>query len=161
MRERPTGFRSRASQATESLRRSYRPDQVRLLLVGESPPASGRFFYRANSMLFRATRDAFARAYDCDWLTGRDFFEFFQSLGCYLDDLCLEPVNKDDDLDREQKRRQGVPSLAGRIKKYAPLAIASVMREIHQYVAEAAARASGRSVTVASLPFPTESRESW
>jgi hypothetical protein len=35
----------------ESLRQSYRPQQVRVLFVGESPPAGGTFFYRANSNL--------------------------------------------------------------------------------------------------------------
>jgi hypothetical protein len=31
----------------ERLRRRYRPEPVRVLLVGESPPASGRHFYAA------------------------------------------------------------------------------------------------------------------
>jgi hypothetical protein len=31
----------------EILRRSFRPARVRVLFVGESPPASGRFFSQA------------------------------------------------------------------------------------------------------------------
>ena len=139
---------------TESLRRSYRPEQVRLLLVGESPPASGRFFYRANSSLYRATREAFARVYERDWSTDSEFLEFFQSLGCYLDDLCLEPIDKHDDLDREEKRKLAVPSLAARIKSYDPERIASVMYEIHGHVCRAASLAGMERAVAASLPFP-------
>jgi hypothetical protein len=43
----------------ERLRRRYRPARVRLLFIGESPPASGRFFYRQDSGLYGAIRDAF------------------------------------------------------------------------------------------------------
>jgi hypothetical protein len=40
---------------TEVLRGRYRPDVIRVLLVGESPPAGGTFFYAANYNLYRAT----------------------------------------------------------------------------------------------------------
>ena len=43
----------------ERLRRQYRPEHIRLLFIGESPPASGRFFYRRDSGLYRAIRDTF------------------------------------------------------------------------------------------------------
>jgi hypothetical protein len=45
----------------ERLRLRYRPVLIRLLFIGESPPASGRFFYRQDSGLYRAIRDAFRR----------------------------------------------------------------------------------------------------
>ena len=35
-----------AEAARERLRRRYRPARVRILFVGEAPPASGRFFYQ-------------------------------------------------------------------------------------------------------------------
>ena len=35
------------------------PSSLQLLFIGESPPASGRFFYRGDSGLYRAMRDAF------------------------------------------------------------------------------------------------------
>jgi hypothetical protein len=41
----------------EALRESFRPKPIRILFVGEAPPASGRFFYSANSGLYRAMRD--------------------------------------------------------------------------------------------------------
>jgi len=139
---------------TESLRRSYRPEQVRLLLVGESPPASGRFFYCANSILFYATRDAFARAYAREWATGGEFLEFFKSLGCYLDDLCLHPVNDLPWSERVEARSAAEEGLAGRIGEYAPQAVASVMYEIHGHVCRAASLAGMERAVAASLPFP-------
>ncbi len=140
----------------ESLRRSYKPDRVRLLLVGESPPASGLFFYCANSGLYRATRDAFARVYGHDWSAWGGFLGFFKSLGCYLDDLCLKPVDAMSRSARRERRRLGVPALTERVREYAPLAIASVMRGIHECVTEAAAQGCGGSITVDSLPFPRQ-----
>src|SRR5215475_10648558 len=44
----------------EALRESFRPERIRLLFIGEAPPASGRFFYSRNSGLYRAMREAFA-----------------------------------------------------------------------------------------------------
>ena len=48
--------------AREGLRNRYCPDSVRILFVGKSPPASGRFFYQADSGLYRAVREAFVAA---------------------------------------------------------------------------------------------------
>jgi hypothetical protein len=36
----------------EALRLSYKPEHIKILFVGESAPASGKFFYKGNSMLF-------------------------------------------------------------------------------------------------------------
>ncbi|MFB3882518.1 MAG: hypothetical protein ACE149_14720 [Armatimonadota bacterium] len=140
--------------ATESVRRRYRPDRVRLLLVGESAPARGQFFYRANSLLYRATRDAFTRVYESSLCSGYEFLRFFQSLGCYLDDLCLHPVNGLAWSERVKARQVAVQSLADRIGSYAPPAIASVMYEIHDHVRQAASLAGIEHGVAASLPFP-------
>jgi hypothetical protein len=40
----------------EHLREQFRPSPVELLFVGESLPASGRFFYRRDSGLFRTIK---------------------------------------------------------------------------------------------------------
>jgi hypothetical protein len=49
---------ARRAIGREHLRKHYRPDRVRILFVGESPPASGRFFYQADSGLYRAATAA-------------------------------------------------------------------------------------------------------
>src|SRR5258708_15513474 len=89
---RPVQIDAKASVARERLRKRYRPDRVRILFVGESPPASGRFFYQADSGLYRAVRDTFLTAFPP--LQKTAFLDSFRSLGCYLVDLCGEPVDK-------------------------------------------------------------------
>jgi hypothetical protein len=78
----------------EELRLSYKPDKVRLLFVDESRPAGTTFFYRANSNLYRYTRQAFSNVFQFGDDPQFSFLAFFKRLGCYLDDLCLRPANK-------------------------------------------------------------------
>ncbi|MEW6230545.1 MAG: hypothetical protein AB1700_21080, partial [Bacillota bacterium] len=46
-------------EMVEQKRQNYQPRDVRVLLIGESPPANGTFFYSGNSNLARYTREAF------------------------------------------------------------------------------------------------------
>jgi len=57
------GAESKSADSRELLRERYCPTRVRLLFVGEAPPASGLFFYRADSGLYRAIRSAFVSAF--------------------------------------------------------------------------------------------------
>lgn len=43
----------------ERQRRRYKPKEVRVLFIGESPPEGGTFFYLANSKLYRHTKSRF------------------------------------------------------------------------------------------------------
>jgi hypothetical protein len=63
-----------------------------MLFVGESPPASGRLFYHADSGLYRAIRQTFLSALPD--LKDADFLESFRQLDCYLVDLCGSPVDR-------------------------------------------------------------------
>src|SRR6516164_10422943 len=81
-------------ESRERLRRQYRPRRVRILFVGEAPPASGRFFYRADSGLYRAIRDTFMTAFPSLRSSNGEFLEAFCEMGCYLVDLCGEPVDQ-------------------------------------------------------------------
>src|SRR5215475_11337716 len=96
----PYDSEAKASIATEYLRRRYRPHRVRVLFVGEAPPASGRFFYRADSGLYRAVRDTFISAFPN--LEKARFLESFRALECYLVDLCEQPVDR---MDRKARQR--------------------------------------------------------
>jgi hypothetical protein len=143
----------------ESLRQQHRPQQVRVLLIGESPPVGGTFFYAANSNLFRYTREAFEQATGRRWKTGSDFLDYFVDQGFYLDDLCTEPVNG---MDRRQRRRccrSSVPGLANRLKEMAPIAVALTPKSIKREVARALDLA-GYDITPVALPFPAMSWQS-
>lgn len=136
----------------EALRRQYRPDSIRVLFIGESPPAGGTFFYAANSNLYRHTRDAFARVYTLD--PGKPFLQRFQTLGCYLDDLCLEPVNHLSNAQRRAKYQEYAPALTDRLRKYQQQALISVKKSIEGQVRQAASRAGLQDRPLYSLPFP-------
>jgi len=142
---------ARRLMARERLRKRYRPDRVRILFVGESPPASGRFFYQADSGLHRAVRETFFRAFPS--LRNTEFLSSFCSVGCYLVDLCRDPV---DNMTRDARRhacRRGETRLAQKIRALRPQTIVTVVRSIRANVKRAQEHAdwSGRHL---ELPYP-------
>ena len=140
-----------AMRVRESLRRRYRPDEVRLLFVGEAPPASGRFFYQGDSGLYRAVRDTFIAA--CPSLEKDEFLEAFRDLGCYLVDLCGEPVDRMAQPARISICHAGERRLARTIRKLRPMLIVTVVRSIRDSVKRAEIQA-GWSGTNIELPYP-------
>ena len=142
----------------ERSRRRYLPSPVRVLFVGESPPAGGTFFYDANSKLYRETKRAFEAAFPevrsrLRGMGEAEFLNVFKELGCYLDDLCAEPVNGFSPIERIAARRAGEADLARRIRRLKPQAIVGVMIGIGENVARACQK-TGTSVPYRLLPFP-------
>jgi len=137
--------------ARERLRRQYRPAHVRLLFVGEAPPASGRFFYQADSGLYRAMRHTFVEAFPS--LEDADFLEAFRGLGCYLVDLCATPVDR---LAAEQRQRlcvTGEVRLSRMLKQLQPDIVITVVRSIAANVKRAEDRANWTGKHF-ELPYP-------
>ena len=142
---------SASVRSREHLRKRYRPERVRVLFVGEAPPASGRFFYQANSGLYRAIRDTFLAAFPS---LGKDeFLESFRALGCYLVDLCGKPVDQMDKQSRERICQASEGRLARRLRQLRPKIIVTVVRSIESSVRRAEARAKWSGMKVA-LPYP-------
>ena len=140
-----------ASRLRERLRKRYIPDPVRILFVGESPPASGRFFYQADSGLYRAVRDTFATAFRL--LPKSGFLDSFRSLGCYLVDLCGQPVDHMTRDARECACRAGEVRLTRTIRELHPQIMVATVKSIRQNVRRAQARA-GWSGVYLELPYP-------
>jgi hypothetical protein len=135
----------------EGLRRRYRPSRVRVLFVGEAPPSSGRFFYQRDSGLYRALRQAFLAALPRE--PARDFLLTFRARGCYLVDLCGEPV---DDLDAEARaalRRAGEAALARTIRRLRPETVVTLVRAIVPNVRRAEADAGWEGERL-DVPYP-------
>jgi hypothetical protein len=122
-----------AMNKLEDLRRSFRPDRITTLFVGESAPRSGKFFYSQNSGLYRAVKLAF----HCEG----DFLTAFRAKGFYLDDLSLVPVNGMAPTERRRQCEASIDSLTGRLKDYMPQAIVILVRSIDTWVREAAKQA--------------------
>jgi hypothetical protein len=124
---------------------------LKLLFIGESPPASGRFFYQQDSGLYRAIRDTFRIADPA--ITDANFLTVFQGAGCYLIDLCGRPV---DQLGAEERRaacRAGEARLARMLEELQPREIVVMVRSIRRNVEQACLR-SGWDGPVLELPYP-------
>jgi hypothetical protein len=147
----------------ERTRRRYKPDasDIRVLFIGESPPAGGTFFYYGNSKLYLATREAFERAIPA-LRREDDFLDAFERLGCYLEDLSLVPVNHLDLKDREQRRErralraEGIKPLARRMRPWSPRVVAPVVLDMVKTgdIAETLRLAGRADAERADLPFP-------
>ena len=129
----------------ENLRANYQPDNIRVLFIGESPPASGKFFYCENSTLYYATKEAFNNP--------SNFLIKFQNRGFFIDDLVLFPINRFDDVKRKAVRLDHQDELAARLMKYQPVAVVTVMKGIKSHV-DTAIELAGLSVINYALPFP-------
>lgn len=141
----------KAILARERLRRRYRPTPVRLLFVGEAPPASGRFFYQADSGLYRAVRDAFVMAFPI--ISETDFLESFHAMDCYLVDLCGRPVDRLTSRQRKQACVGGELRLGKMLMQLQPRVIVTVVRSIAGNVRRARQRVSWAG-TLLELPYP-------
>jgi len=135
----------------ERLRRRYRPSVVRLLFIGESPPASGRFFYQRDSGLYRAIRDAF-RVIDPS-ITDEGFLTVFQATGCYLIDTCTDPVDHLDAHSRRAACLASESSLSRRIGRLQPASIVTLLRSIRANVGRALVEARWHG-PILEVPYP-------
>lgn len=136
----------------EEIRLGFKPDIVRVLLVGESAPVAGTFFYTGDS-LCKYTQTAFANVLpEVRAKTWQEFLIFFQQSGFYLDDLCLVPVNGLDKTSRQQNLISSIPSLASRIKTYSASDIIVLLKGIEKYVLRAVTL-SGIRANIHTVPF--------
>jgi hypothetical protein len=117
------------------------------------------FFYCGNSNLYRYTEEAFATAFDRQFGPGEEFLKFFAGLGCYLDDLCVVPVNHLDRKQRELQRTTDITSLSSRLRRTSPQVIAVVMKAIEPHVLQAVGQAGFGRIPVFALPFPAQGNQ--
>ena len=139
---------------TEDIRNSFRPKKIRLLLIGESPPSGGKFFY-VHSPMTSYTARAFEKAHKRDFSSQdqTEFLEYFKTCGCYLDDVCHFPIDGFDDEKRKQALAENVPALTARLKDFRPEAIAIVLKKVETHVRVAIVLAEIKP-EVFVLPFP-------
>jgi hypothetical protein len=141
----------------EELRRSYRPDKIKILLVGESAPVSGKFFYRKSAMTTFTAR-VFESVYGQAFEDTADFLRCFKANGCYLDDLSLVPVNAMGPVARGRALRESIQSLAKRIIEMEPQVVVAVLRKIGPHVRQAV-QFAGLPIVFRSLPFPGQGHQ--
>jgi hypothetical protein len=142
----------------ELLREKFRPRCTRVLFIGESRPANGTFFYRGDSRLAKYTCEAFGPQ-DGPIPEMSSFLERFRALGCFLVDLCPQPVNHLARRERRRAHRDGESVLASTLSNLRPLAIVVVMTAIAQSVARATQMAGIATTPRDVLPFPAQGHE--
>jgi hypothetical protein len=130
----------------EIIRRSFRPQRITTLFVGESAPYGENFFYRENSQVYAHMKEAFGGE--------KNFLEQFKAKGYFLDDLILQPVNQMDRRIRRQLRFENITSLAERISDYRPANVVILMMAIEPMVRDAVAKAGLSDCPVYATPFP-------
>ncbi|MDR3560586.1 MAG: hypothetical protein P4N59_03955 [Negativicutes bacterium] len=142
-----------SDKSIEQIRLSYKPERIKVLLVGESAPDAGTFFYKADT-LCGYTQKAFARVFDdAVGISGYDFLDYFEAKGCYLDDLCLMPVDAMGKTERKSCWQAGVPQLAKRLAEYKPDVVIAILLSIKDYVREACDRAKLDNAIRFAIPF--------
>ena len=122
----------------ETLRHSYLPTVCKVVLIGESAPDGGNFFYKGDT-LCTYTKEAFCIAFPDANIPNDNmmFLNFFRDHGFYLDDLSLITINNAGPQTRQQHNREGVPALANRLKDYKPEVVICIMLAISDYVKDA------------------------
>jgi hypothetical protein len=133
----------------DELRAAYRPSAIRVLFVGEAPPAGGTFFYAANSQVYRYLKEVLEP--HLGWPT--DFLAAFAARGYFLDDLVTEPVDHIPLGERTPIFRKSVPLLAHRLREYRPQLIVTVLKRIEDHVEESR-QVAGIEAPHYKVPFP-------
>jgi hypothetical protein len=142
----------------DGLRRRYRPDETSVLFVGESPPYRRTFFYdNEHRSKLRSFTEGAMREVLGDRI-GLDFLASFRRLGCYLDDLCLAPINqiKDQRL-RRAARVECQPKLAERLRSTPHRVMVGIGIGCTDNFTAAAAAGVAQPAVI--LPFPARPRD--
>lgn len=150
-------------------RRKYRPRKVRFLFIAESPPSSGGFFYFAKTIgkdhLFRETMKALEV-----WprnepmrkgIDKRAMLRRFQSMGFYLLDTCVFPVDKLRPIERRKAVLSQTPRLVNDVIQADPTHVLIVKSSIFTPVSNAlrSARLSARVLNTGPVPFPSHGNQ--
>jgi hypothetical protein len=140
-----------------------------VLLIAESPPSSGGYFYTEKAIgkdhLFRETMKALElwpvdrpMRKGCD---KRPMLERFRSLGFFLIDTCELPVDKMSLGQRRLYTAQGALTLPNRVKRFDPAGILIVKKTVFSPVRQALSMAGfeNRILNKKSLPFPSHGNQ--
>ena len=132
----------------EKVRNYFKPEKLRILFVGESPPRIN-FFYQRKGPLYKATKKAFFAVFG----TQEDFLKFFKDKGCWLEDLLKERGEKVTN-SKSKEIEEGIERISKIIRDEKPETVIIVIKRI-EYFARRAIKRSGVEVKSDFLPFPT------
>jgi len=114
----------------------YKPEKVKILLIGEAPGKADKNFYLANTNLFRTVYAAFKELYG-GFSSAEEFLQFFKTAGCFLDHLSSEHTERHDLTKRKLERQNGIVSLSERLKIHQPETVIILMKALEKQVRQA------------------------
>ena len=138
---------------SEDIRKTYKPNKIKIFFTGESIPVGGNFFYIGDSLTDH-TKQAFEIAFRRSFFDYEDFLNFFKQMNCYLDDLSLIPVNHMESKKREKTLKKSVNSFSKKLDSYSPEIIIIIMKKIKKHVLEAVGKSNLDNVCIHTLTYP-------
>ncbi len=145
------------------LRERYRPQRLRILLIGESPPDPGdserRFFYSPRltyDNLYRGVAQAvYGNRDDVDIRDKPRVLELLRDDGFWLIDAADDPINKATPSRRSESIRSAVPGLVARCRTLAPeLGVIICHGAVYDLTATPLRVGGVRVLHEDALPFP-------
>ncbi len=115
---------------------SYKPEKVKILLIGEAPGRDDKNFYLGNTNLYRTVFAAFKQLYG-NFNSSEEFLQFFKAAGCFLDHLSLEHSERHDLPKRKLERQKGIIGLSGRLTVHQPETVIILMKALEKQVQQA------------------------
>jgi hypothetical protein len=152
----------------EDLREAYRPDHLKVLFIGESPPDPGdgerRFFYAPTlSQHDNLLRNLAEAIYGDDVLeraTKVEVLERFREDGYWLIDALRRPINKAKKEDRRARIKAAVPALVTRCKELAPeYGVVICIKDVYEEAIGKLLASGVRVLHRGALPFPLYGRD--
>ena len=150
-------------------RNKYKPNRVNVLLIAESPPSSGGYFYSETTIgkdhLFRETMKAVKfwpvdrpMRKGCD---KKSMLERFRSIGFFLIDTCELPVDKLQPRQRRISTIQGASTLPHRVRELDPTRIVIVKKTVFKPARQSLTEAGfgDRILNTKPLPFPSHGNQ--
>lgn len=103
-----------------ALRRRFEPETAKLLIVAESPPASGKYFYDTSGAITEPLFAALMQQINCSPASKEDGLRAFQQRGWVLVDATYAPVNRLSDRARDAVIVRSYPLLRGDLTALSP-----------------------------------------
>jgi len=146
------------TEAMNLIRQQYQPENIKILFITEAVQPGNIFFYRKNSNVFRAVKEAFVQVFG-GFENDEEFLAFFKENGCYIDYLCPVLINGLPLEVRQQVRKDGIKPLSERLAILQPKVVITVMKVLEKEVLEAIQLSEITSVKFTSaVAFPAHSK---
>ena len=150
-------------------RERYKPNHIRVLLIAESPPSSGGYFYFTRTIgkdhLFRETMKALGFWPETQpmrkGLDKRRLLSRFRSAGFFLIDTCETPVDKLNTAARTTAIANGASDLPRKVSNLDPDKIIILKKTVY-HPARHSLKAAGwnrRILNSRAIPFPSHGNQ--